>query len=345
MKKEYTGERFLPDECQGEIAIEHYQRYRFASQFVKGKKILDAACGEGYGSRLLSEEAECVVGLDFDENVVERAKQKYQNERLTFLRGSVGALPFENHLFDAVISFETIEHVDAETQENFLKEIRRVLKKDGILIMSTPNKAVYTDLVKGENAFHVKEFYVDEYQDFLHRYFKKIELFSQYPDLGYFLSREGEPISICNKVGKTAIKSRYVIALCSDDIQKYEVDTTGLAVFDDGMYYELNRYAHERETQILALKSEAEAFELQLEANIREQETYIIRLEQDIRKQKEYIGELQQDIRKQKEYIDELQQDISEMEQNYLSLQEEHENLMMKWNHPLKYLTEKRKRK
>ncbi len=54
MSAEYTGERFLPKACKGEMEIEHYQRYRFAAAFVKGKKVLDAACGEGYGSHILS---------------------------------------------------------------------------------------------------------------------------------------------------------------------------------------------------------------------------------------------------------------------------------------------------
>ena len=66
-----------------------------------------------------------------------------------------------------VVSFETIEHVGEEIQKKFLEEICRVLKPEGTLIMSTPNKAVYTDLVEGENPFHVKEFYVKEFQEFL----------------------------------------------------------------------------------------------------------------------------------------------------------------------------------
>ena len=76
MSGEYTGERFLPQECRGEMAAEHYQRYRLAAQLVKGKKVLDAACGEGYGSSLLAEEAEEVTGLDIDKEAVENANHK-----------------------------------------------------------------------------------------------------------------------------------------------------------------------------------------------------------------------------------------------------------------------------
>ena len=118
----------------------------------------DAACGEGYGSSLLAEEAEEVTGLDIDKEAVENANHKYGNKKLSYLKGSIEELPFEDHTLDVVVSFETIEHVGEEIQKKFLEEICRVLKPEGTLIMSTPNKAVYTDLVEGENPFHVKEF-------------------------------------------------------------------------------------------------------------------------------------------------------------------------------------------
>lgn len=310
MRKDYTGERFLPGECQGEIAIEHYQRYQFASQLVKGKTVLDAACGEGYGSSLLSREAGCVIGLDLDGKTVERAKQKYGNCKLSFQTGSIEKLPFADSFFDVVVSFETIEHVDAEIQKNFLCEIRRVMKENGILIMSTPNKAVYTDLVKGQNLFHVKEFYVNEYQEFLNGYFKEVEMFCQYPDLGYFISREDEVLPVYNKKERKREESRYIIAVCSDIPQNPEVNTESLTVFEDKMYYDLNRYTHEKEQEILKLKGEAEAFEQQLEKGIREQKEYIAKLERDL-----------------------------------FLLNEAYESLVMKIKHPLKYLVGKVKRK
>ena len=268
MSKDYTGERFLPEECRGEIAIEHYQRYQFARQLIKGKTVLDAACGEGYGSSLLSQAASHVTGLDLDKGAVERASRKYGSEKLSFRAGSIEKLPFEDQSFDAVVSYETIEHVDGEIQKQFLSEIRRVLKPDGLLIMSTPNKAVYTDLVKGQNQFHVKEFYVKEYQDFLHGFFKEIEMFCQYPDVGYFISRENEAFDIYNRKEKSQEESRYVLAMCSNVKLQYTVDTGSLTAFDDSMYYDLNRLVHEKEQEILQLKAEAEAFQRQLEADI-----------------------------------------------------------------------------
>lgn len=279
MSKDYTGERFLPEECQGEIAMEHFQRYQFAKQLIKNKKVLDSACGEGYGSSLLAQEAGCVVGLDLDEEVIKKAGQKYGNEKLSFHAGSIEKLPFEDASFDAVVSYETIEHVPAEIQKNFLSEIRRVLKPGGMLIMSTPNKAVYTDRVKGQNPFHIKEFYVKEYREFLENYFPEIEMFCQYPDVGYFISRENETQNLYNKKEIHQEDSRYVIAVCSDQAQDIRVNTGELTMFTDEMYYELNRYAHEKEQEILQMKKEAERFQKQLEGEIRRQREYIRKLE------------------------------------------------------------------
>lgn len=292
MRKDYTGERFLPEECQGEMAAEHYQRYRFAARLVKGKRVLDAACGEGYGSCLLAKEADYVAGLDLDAETVARASRKYGSDKLIFRTGTIEALPFEDSFFDAVVSYETIEHVEERVQIRFLEEICRVLKQDGILIMSTPNKAVYTDLVKGQNRFHVKEFYVNEFRGFLGNYFKKTELFCQYPDLGYFLVREGEKLSVRDLLGKRTEESRYVIAVCKNGGELPEVKTEDLTVFEDQMYYSLNRIVHEKEQEIMEVKAEAEAFERQLEQGIREQREYIARLERDLAAAKEAYEEL-----------------------------------------------------
>ena len=103
MNPEFTGERFLPDNSlDAEIAIEHMQRYNFAKKFVKDKCVLDAACGEGYGSKMLSECAKSVVGIDVDETAVSQAKEKYKANQLSFVVGTIAKLPFEDNSFDVV---------------------------------------------------------------------------------------------------------------------------------------------------------------------------------------------------------------------------------------------------
>lgn len=332
----YTGERFLPDECRGEISIEHYQRYQFASLFARGKTILDAACGEGYGSSLLSRKAASVTGLDIDPAAIENAQQKYKQPGLSFLAGSIASLPFEDHSFDMAVSFETIEHVDIPTQEAFLTEIKRVLKPDGILIMSTPNKAVYTDLVCGANPFHIREFYVQEYANFLGKAFRNIRFFGQFPDLGYFIAGEGTRETVLHQ-GKTPEQCRYVIALCSDADPDAGFDATGLTIFDDSMYYSLNAAVHNLESAVLKTKAEAESFQSRQEQSIAELKNhassleriidelkqYTAHLEQDLESQKQYIPHLEQDIRTQKEYICHLEKDMQTQKDYILRLEKD----------------------
>ncbi|HBA49271.1 MAG TPA: hypothetical protein DCZ91_16050 [Lachnospiraceae bacterium] len=305
----YTGERFLPDECQGEISIEHYQRYQFASRLSRGKAILDAACGEGYGSSLLAREASAVVGLDIDPAVIENARQKYTQPGLSFVTGSIASLPFEDHSFDMAVSFETIEHVDIPTQEAFLTEIKRVLKPEGILVMSTPNRAVYTDLVSGTNHFHIREFYVREYEDFLGKLFRNVCLFGQFPDLGYFIMQPGTGETIRHE-SKPPEQCRYLIALCSEADPDTGFDTSGLARFDDSMYYSLNTAVHNLESTVLKTKAEAENFQARQEQSIAELKNLAASLEQDISNQKKYVEHLERDLAGQKEYIPHLEKDI-----------------------------------
>lgn len=326
MSKEYDGERFIPQECEGEIVIEHLQRYEMFKQLVKGKVVLDAACGEGYGSNILSSVAEKVVGLDIDDYTVERANNMYGNEKLKYQQGSIEKLPFEDKMFDVIISFETIEHVGEEIQGKFLKEIKRVLKKDGILIISTPNKRVYTDLVLGENKFHIKEFYVEEYKNFLSDYFSKISYFYQYPNTGYFLSKEDEDIQITAK-GISQEDSRYVIAVCSDS--EHTVDLEARVTFDDSMYYFLHKHAHTLENTIISMKKETDQFEKKQEDAIEGQKKHIEHLENtidllygDIKHRDTDINSLNEAIRQRDTDINSLNEAIKQRDTDITSLNE-----------------------
>jgi ubiquinone/menaquinone biosynthesis C-methylase UbiE len=157
----FTGERFVPG-CAGEIAYEHWHRYAFARQFTVGKRVLDAACGEGYGSALLGAVAESVVGIDIDAAAIAHASERYGDEgRVRFLSGSCTALPLPDASVDVVVSFETIEHLDAPDQPKMLAEFARVLAVDGLLVISSPNKRLYSDERGYVNEFHRHELYRD----------------------------------------------------------------------------------------------------------------------------------------------------------------------------------------
>ena len=108
---EFTGERFTPENSR-EIWYEHYHRYALASQLVNGLHVLDAACGEGYGSELLAGTAASVTAVDISAQTIEHASKRYgQVENLEFIEADCSHLDMEEHKFDAIISFETLEHL------------------------------------------------------------------------------------------------------------------------------------------------------------------------------------------------------------------------------------------
>jgi SAM-dependent methyltransferase len=159
---EFTGERFMPS-CSGEIAYEHWHRYAFARRFVGGKRVLDAACGEGYGSALLSTVASSVIGIDIDMVTIDRARAAYGGaKRVRFIASSCTGLPLPSASIDVVVSFETIEHLTAADQLGMLIEFARVLTPDGLLVMSSPNRRLYRDVRNYVNPYHLQELYRDD---------------------------------------------------------------------------------------------------------------------------------------------------------------------------------------
>ena len=177
---EFSGERYLSNMNNAEMSYEHWHRYFYATQFVKEKDVLDIASGEGYGANLMARTAKTVLGVDISQEAIDFAKECYIRNNLSFLQGSVENIPVDGvKKFDVVVSFETIEHVNTGLQIAFLKEVKRLLKDDGIFIVSSPNKLFYSDISKFKNEFHFKEFYEEEFIDFLGKYFKHVSLLGQ----------------------------------------------------------------------------------------------------------------------------------------------------------------------
>ena len=166
-----TGERFHP-EMSGYIALEHMHRYIYASAYAEGKIVLDIASGEGYGAALLASRAIFVFGVDIAEDAIAHARRKYRFDNLQFRQGSCSQIPLKDGAVDLVISFETIEHHDQH--EQMLAEIKRVLKPNGIALVSSPNKAIHTDKLANQNPFHVKELYREEFETLFRRHFKNV---------------------------------------------------------------------------------------------------------------------------------------------------------------------------
>jgi SAM-dependent methyltransferase len=154
---EFTGERFLPG-VAGEIAHEHWHRYAFARGVVTGKRVADVACGEGYGSALLAGTAASVIGIDVAARAIEHARRGYAAlSNLRFEQASAVALPLPDASVDAVVSFETIEHLPKEDQPRMIAEFARVLTEQGVVVLSAPNPVEYSTARNYRNPFHHHE--------------------------------------------------------------------------------------------------------------------------------------------------------------------------------------------
>jgi 2-polyprenyl-3-methyl-5-hydroxy-6-metoxy-1,4-benzoquinol methylase len=176
----FSDEREVPYGSFNEVPVDHMARYRFASTYVHDAFVLDAGCGCGYGSYYLSENgAKRVVGIDISDEAVKFAKSHYAKDNLQFERMDATKLLFKSNVFDAVVSFEVIEHV--RHYENFVGELSRVLEMGGILIVSTPNKK-FSSLPNCETPtwkWHVKEFYSWELEHVLKKYFRQVKILGQ----------------------------------------------------------------------------------------------------------------------------------------------------------------------
>jgi ubiquinone/menaquinone biosynthesis C-methylase UbiE len=172
-----TGERLVTNHFDSESKTEHLHRYAMACNYIKDKIVLDIASGEGYGSNLLAQNAKSVFGVDISEEAVKHAQEKYTSPNLKYLKGNTSEIPLGDHTVDVIISFETLEHHDQHTR--MMLECKRVLKENGLLIISSPDKKYYTDLPGYHNPFHVKELYEDEFKKLISDHFKYTTFLNQ----------------------------------------------------------------------------------------------------------------------------------------------------------------------
>lgn len=162
---------------------EHRSRYRFAAERLEGRRVLDIACGSGLGADLLTQPGRTVIGVDVAADAAKVAAGRGLPGYHVCLADGV-RLPFRTGAMDAVTSFETLEHVDADSA--FLRELHRVLRPGGILILSTPN-ALVTQPVDGvpRNPHHVREYEPEELRALLGRTFRDVELLGQRTSSAY----------------------------------------------------------------------------------------------------------------------------------------------------------------
>lgn len=237
MEKKGTGERLEPH-VFNETTIEHLHRYAIALDLVQNKKVLDIACGEGYGANLLSGKATHVTGIDKDDTVIKQASIRYKKDNLHFITGNAEDINLPAGEYDIVTSFETIEHV--ADQFKMIAELKRMLKGGGLLIISTPNKKMYSDETGRHNPHHVNELYEEEFTGLLKQHFRNIEILKQQTTLASLVTA-GVPTNITmysgdyNKIDTmTGPEALYFIALASDA----EIPMVNTSLFNGQFVYQ-----------------------------------------------------------------------------------------------------------
>lgn len=224
IKLDFTGERLIPEINRGEsFFYEHLARYLFAGQFVKEKIVLDAGCGSGYGSFIISKYgfAKKIYSVDISTEALSYARRKYNCDNIIYSLDNVERLSnFHDKTIDVVLAFEIIEHLNK--QELFLKRVLKCLKENGLLIISTPNKY----RIPAGNPYHTREYTSNEFKKLLRKYFKFVDILYQEFEFSQVIkSCEKNNFlfedNFIKKVQESYVKkcdpknSQYLIAVCS----------------------------------------------------------------------------------------------------------------------------------
>lgn len=178
-----TGERVIPEymKAHNGMLLEHIERYEFAKDYACGR-VLDLACGVGYGADILLEEIydqklEEYVGIDLSADAIAYAKEMYGFQKTTFEQANALDKNLVNRYgtFDSILSFETIEHIEEDRE--FVKNLKSLLKKNGTLVISTPfgkGRAVPC-----ASPFHIRQYRQEEFMEILVDAGFKVKLFCQ----------------------------------------------------------------------------------------------------------------------------------------------------------------------
>ena len=148
--------------------VNHLKVYKFALQFCNSKDVLDVGCGTGYGSSCLAELAASVVGIDLSRQALRYAQNHYRSPSIRFLHMNAERLEFPDRSFDFVISTENFEHL--RDQRANLREMSRVLKSDGTLLLATPNHEMFIGI---DNPFHTHELTYEEFLGSVQEFFSE----------------------------------------------------------------------------------------------------------------------------------------------------------------------------
>lgn len=180
-----SGSGIFPENTPPKFFARHFTAYHFALSYIRGKDVLEIGFGEGYGADFLSGHVKSIKAVDILTSNVERASSKYKKPNLTFNQMDAKDVSFSDESFDAVLSFQVIEHIEIDGLKMYLEGIKRVLRKNGTAFISTLNLDTNKKLKRPykKNPSHIKEF---NYKEFIALVG---EVFDSYDARGLFYGR------------------------------------------------------------------------------------------------------------------------------------------------------------
>jgi SAM-dependent methyltransferase len=335
---EFTGERVVPGKVDPDLLNEHLCRYHFARPLVEGRYALDVGCGTGYGAAVLARSARRVLALDLSAESVAFAKENYPAPNVDFLVSDCRQIPLRAETVDAAVCFEVIEHLTE--QKALLEEIRRVLRPDGLLVISTPNRIYYTEERKETNPFHVREFDFGEFLAFLKGSFEHVAMAFQNHVASLYVGNpsQGRPLrSEMEQHSNVDLErsSHYFVAVCSSspgdqgcDPLVYLPSSGNLLRDRDHHIKSQSERIHELDQRVLTQQEEYDAQSrwcLQLNQQMQERTEWGQRLEQRIQMLDSRIEELQQELQSRSEWAERLNLEVAGRDQQLAKLQAEFE--------------------
>lgn len=246
-KLAFTGERLIPGLKDSTFLYgEHMLRYLFAAQFAKGKTIADVGCGVGYGAKILAENgAKLVYANDNSQEAIDYARVRYSHKKVKYEVADACALTSSSQSIDFVVANELIEHIP--NYNIFLEEIKRILKPNGLFLLSTPNVKVYSQ-VPHINGFHHKEFTKEELEQILKSKFKYIKILYQVDSFASLVTDTKQTYFGSKLIEKSKVEPSYYLVLASDSPipKKISFNTTLFSDFNlDSLAKDLNKLQRE----------------------------------------------------------------------------------------------------
>ncbi len=282
---EFTGERYVPGQGGSQIAYEHWHRYLYALGWARNRDVVDVAAGTGYGAGLLASVARRVWALDWDPETAAYANERYVSPNLLFVCADALHLPLCSQSADLVVALEILEHL--KDSEKLISETARVVRTGGVVLISSPNRAVYSDDRNYSNPFHKREFYYAEFRELLQRHFKHVKIVQQRMRAGSMISSEPglpakppeiftTPLPGCTR---ESLAGMYFLGICSDEEAPTDCPANSAYLdLTDVFFQEADLRLNQSMAGFSRLKRKKEA----LEKEVEELKRHLLNREQEI---------------------------------------------------------------